>query len=52
MEETNKRSLINIISFYTEAPAVIELKIRVEKTADDRTDVKNKLQKRYENLVE
>lgn len=52
MEETNKRSLINIISFYTEAPAGIELKIRLENTDDDRTDVKNKLQKRYENLVE
>ena len=37
MEETNKRSLINIITFYTEAPAVIELKIRVEKTDGDRT---------------
>ncbi|WP_026882977.1 DEAD/DEAH box helicase [Clostridium akagii] len=52
MEEHNKRSLINIISFYTEAPAVIELKIRLENTKDDRTNVKNKLQKRYENLVE
>jgi len=52
MEENNKRSLINIISFYTEAPARIELKIRLEKTDDDRRDVKNKLQRRYENLIE
>jgi len=52
MEETNKRSLINIISFYTEAPEGFELKIRLEKTDNERTDVKDKLQKRYENLVE
>lgn len=52
MEKTNKRSLINIISFYTEAPAGIDLKIRLDKTDSGRTDVKNKLQKRYENLVE
>lgn len=52
MEETNKRSLINIISFYTDAPARIELKIRIENTDNKKTDVKNKLQKRYENLVE
>lgn len=52
MEKTNKRSLINIFRFYTEAPVGIELKVRVEKPADDRTDKKNKLQKRYEDLVE
>lgn len=52
MEENNKKSLINIISFYTEAPAKIELKIRLELTGDDRSDVKNKLQKRYKDLVE
>ena len=52
MEENNKKSLINIISFYTEAPVGIELKIRVENADDDKADVKNKLQRRYENLVE
>jgi DEAD/DEAH box helicase domain-containing protein len=52
MEENNKRSLINIISFYTEGPLVIDLKIRLDNIDSDRKDVKNKLQKRYENLVE
>lgn len=52
MEENNKRSLINIISFYTEAPTGIDLKTKLDKKDDGRTDVKNKLQKRYENLVE
>ncbi|MBC3804295.1 DEAD/DEAH box helicase [Acetobacterium fimetarium] len=52
MEKTNKRSLINMILFYTEAPAEIELSIRIDPTDDARSDVKNKLQKRYENLVE
>lgn len=52
MEDTNKRSLINIISFYTEATVGIDLKIRLDMTDSDRTDVKNKLHKRYENLVE
>ena len=52
MEETNKKSLINIISFNTEAPAEIELKIGLVETDDDRRGVKNKLQRRYDNLVE
>lgn len=52
MEENNKRSLINIISFYTEGTLVIDLKIRLDNIDSDRKDVKNKLQKRYENLVE
>ncbi|MDF2882984.1 MAG: box helicase, partial [Clostridiaceae bacterium] len=52
MEKNNKKSLINIISFYTEGPLVIDLKIRLDNIDSDRKDVKNKLQKRYENLVE
>jgi len=53
MEENNKRSIINIIKFYTEAPAGIELKIRVENAEDmGKSDIKNKLQKRYKDLVE
>jgi len=54
MEDSNKKSIINIISFHTEAPAGIELSIRLEetKTDDDRKNIKNKLQRRYEDLVE
>jgi len=52
MEESNKRSLINIISFYTEATEEIKLKVRLDATKVDRTDIKNKLQSRYKNLVE
>lgn len=52
MEENNKRSLINIISFYTEATAGIQLKIRLDNTNGDRKDVKSKLQNRYKDLLE
>lgn len=52
MEENNKRSIINIISFHTDAPVKIELRIRVEEAADDRKNIKDKLQRRYEDLVE
>ncbi|KZL90393.1 DEAD/DEAH box helicase [Clostridium magnum] len=51
MEESNKRSLINIISFHTEAPLGIDLRIILDNTENNRTDVKNKLQRRYDNLV-
>jgi DEAD/DEAH box helicase domain-containing protein len=51
MEESNKRSLINIISFHTDAPTGFELKIRLDGTCDDTANMKNKLQRRYENLV-
>ncbi|WP_246599835.1 Zn-binding domain-containing protein [Clostridium lacusfryxellense] len=52
MEESNKRSLRNIIVFNTDAPEGFELKIRLEETSDDVAKVKSKLQRRYENLVE
>ncbi|GFZ30819.1 putative ATP-dependent helicase YprA [Clostridium zeae] len=52
MEETNRKSIINIISFHTDAPSGLQLKVRLEDTADDRSNIKNKLQRRYEDLVE
>lgn len=52
MEETNRRSIINIITFYTEGPAAIELKIRTEKLDDDGKNVRSKLQNRYKDLME
>ncbi len=52
LEESNKKSIINIISFNTDAPVGIELKVRLEKADEDRNNVKNKLQKRYKDLVE
>jgi len=52
MEENNKRSIINIIKFYTEAPAGIELKTRNADKEAGKPDIKNKLQKRYKDLVE
>lgn len=51
MEENNKKSLKNIITFYTEASPGIEIKIKLESSEDDRKNVKNKLEKRYENLM-
>ncbi len=52
MEESNKKSIINIISFHTDAPVGIELRIRIEETDIDRENIKNKLQRRYKDLVE
>jgi DEAD/DEAH box helicase domain-containing protein len=52
MEETNKKSILNIISFNTDAPAGINLKLRLEANDVDRKSVKNKLERRYEDLVE
>jgi DEAD/DEAH box helicase domain-containing protein len=52
MEASNKKSILNIISFHTDAPAGIELNIRLEETEDDRKNIKNKLQRRYNDLVE
>ncbi|MFT8349821.1 DEAD/DEAH box helicase [Clostridium saccharoperbutylacetonicum] len=52
MEESNKKSIINIISFNTDAPVGIELRVRSEKIEEDRNNVKNKLQRRYKDLVE
>lgn len=53
LEENNKRCLLNILSFYTEAPAAIKLCIEVGvEEAEKKLDLKSKLQKRYENLVE
>jgi DEAD/DEAH box helicase domain-containing protein len=53
LEENNKRSLINILSFYTEAPKNIKLYIVVAtEDTEKKSDLRNKLQKRYENLVE
>lgn len=52
MEESNKKSIINIISFHTDAPVGIELRVRLEETDEDRKNIKNKLQRRYEDLTE
>jgi DEAD/DEAH box helicase domain-containing protein len=52
MEENNKRSIINILKFYTEAPAGIELKTRIADKGAAKPDIKNKLQKSYKDLVE
>ncbi|MFL0249825.1 DEAD/DEAH box helicase [Clostridium neuense] len=52
MEENNKRSIINIIYFHTDAPEKIELRIRIEEAEEDRNNIRDKLQKRYEDLVE
>ena len=51
MDATNKKSLSNLISFYSDAPAALKLEIRIEAGPDDRGDVKKKLQRRYQNLV-
>lgn len=52
MEESNKKSIINIISFHTDAPMGIELSVRLEEVDEDRKNVKSKLQRRYEDLTE
>ncbi|MBE5962278.1 MAG: DEAD/DEAH box helicase [Lachnospiraceae bacterium] len=52
MEESNKKSLLNIFRFYTEAPADLTLQIGIDGPQDSRSDIREKLQKRYENLTE
>lgn len=52
LEKTNQKSLMNIISFYTDAPAGTKLEIRLSEADGDRKEVKNKLQRRYKDLVE
>ncbi len=55
-ETSNMRSLINIFTFYTEAPS--EIRITVSVDADTNTDidrkknVQKKLQNKYENLLQ
>lgn len=51
LEKTNQKSLLNIISYYTDAPVGVELEIRLNKK-DDKTEVRKKLQRRYEDLIE
>jgi DEAD/DEAH box helicase domain-containing protein len=50
LEENNMRSLLNILKFYTDAPAGIRLQIEVVESGEASTELKNKLQKRYKNL--
>lgn len=52
LEENNRKSLLNIISFYTEAPQGIRLQIKQMEKGRDRSEIKDKLQRRYENLME
>jgi DEAD/DEAH box helicase domain-containing protein len=52
LEKTNQRSLMNIIRFYTDAPVGVRLEISLKEPGSDRTGVKNKLQRRYNDLVE
>ncbi|MBI4857502.1 MAG: DEAD/DEAH box helicase [Acetobacterium woodii] len=62
MDATNKKSLINLFSYYTDAPADLQLAIRIDVQRDelhadlntdlnaDPSDKRKKLQRRYENL--
>lgn len=51
MEETNRKSLVNMIRFYTEAPAILRLNVKLEQNERDSKSIKDKLQRRYENLL-
>lgn len=52
LEENNRKSLLNIISFYTEAPQGIRLQIKQRDQGRNRKEVKDKLQRRYEDLMD
>ncbi|MCR3761653.1 DEAD/DEAH box helicase [Clostridium felsineum] len=52
MEENNRKSIINIIQFHTDAPLRIEIRTEIENSEDSREDIKNKLNRRYKNLME
>lgn len=52
MEDTNKKSLINILQYYTECPSTIDIQIVIKEKEEDNMNVRNKLQRRYGNLLE
>lgn len=52
MEKNNHKSLINIITFYTDAPTGVRLEIQLKESEENRSEVKNKLQRRYKDLME
>jgi DEAD/DEAH box helicase domain-containing protein len=51
-EVNNQKSLKNIISFYTDAPQGTKIEIRLNSPDGDKKEIKNKLQRRYKDLVE
>lgn len=52
MEDTNRKSLINIIQYYAECPPVIDIEICIDENSEEKLNIRNKLQRRYENLIE
>ena len=52
LEANNQKSILNIISFYTEAPVNLQLAVSVEETEQDSRQIAEKLQKRYQDLAE
>lgn len=52
LDKTNQKSILNIITFYTDAPKETRLEIRLTEADGSRKEVKNKLQRRYKDLVE
>ncbi|AFA48582.1 DEAD/DEAH box helicase [Acetobacterium woodii] len=52
MDASNKKSLINLFSYYTDAPTDLKLAIRIEELRVNPTDKRKKLQRRYENLID
>ncbi|MFT4104719.1 MAG: DEAD/DEAH box helicase [Lacrimispora sp.] len=52
MEKTNKKSLVNIIRYHAECPPGIDIAICVDGNTQEHSNVRSKLQRRYENLTE
>ena len=52
MEETNRRSISNIITFYTDAPITIKVEVEMKELSESRVETREKIQRRYEKLRE
>lgn len=50
MEEANRKSLVNMIRFYTDAPAGVGIEVKVKEIREDSKEIQKKLQKRYQDL--
>ena len=49
MEETNRRGLVNLISFYSDVPAGFSVKVRVREEGSDGRK-REKIERRYRGL--
>lgn len=52
LQEENKKSLLNIIRYYTVCPANITIEVESKEDKEKQNEIRSKLQRRYETLRE